>query len=94
MRVPELSALVICGYVLLYVRTLSVCVCHPAVAEHDLVTHFIAALQPALRRIFGTDPAGAEWSDLNALVNFANVKEVDLSLGTDIYIYIYTYIYI
>lgn len=39
--------------------------CHPAVAEHDLITHLIAALRPSLRRICGTDPAGAEWTDLN-----------------------------
>lgn len=57
--------------------------CHPAVAEHDLITHFIAALKTSLRRICGTDPSGAEWNDLNSLVTFATIKEADLSLGDD-----------
>ncbi len=73
MTVPELS------------RELRRCAspCHPAVAEHDMITHLIAALRPTLRRICGTDPAGAEWTEANALVNFATIKEADHSLGTD-----------
>ncbi len=57
--------------------------CQPAVAEHDLITHFIGALRAPLRRVCGTDPTGSEWVDLNALVTFATIKEADLSLGDD-----------
>ncbi len=57
--------------------------CQPAVAEHDLITHFIGALRAPLRRVCGTDPTGSEWVDLNALVIFATIKEADLSLGDD-----------
>ena len=57
--------------------------CHPAVAEYDLITHFVSALRAPLRHLCGTDPTGAEWVDLNALVVFATVKEADLSYTDD-----------
>ncbi len=57
--------------------------CQPAVAEHDLITHFIGALRAPLRRVCGTDPTGSEWVDLNALVIFATIKEADLFMGDD-----------
>lgn len=61
--------------------------CHPAAAEHNLITHFIAALRTSLRRVCGIDPYWYEWIDLNALVTFATVKKVDL-LGVSAFLMI------